>query len=66
MPKYMLVYKMMDDETRILEWGVSFYDTFAEADSARMDYECCMGAYVEMYQRMNIGDKGMSEYRFIL
>lgn len=45
MKKYMLI--------TLGDFGqfVSFYDDYIEAENARMNAECCMGHYAELYYR---------------
>ena len=46
MKKYMVVYTWEGDTF------ASFADTFSEADKTRMDLECGLGEYAEIYERL--------------
>lgn len=46
------------------EQCASFYDTYAEAKGAKMNSECGLGAYAEIYSR-EPDDFGTSEYVLI-
>ncbi len=59
MKKYMVIYK--DDEGSC---HAEFCDTWSDADKLRMDCECGMGYYVEVYERYT-GLNG-NEYRLLM
>ncbi len=53
MKKYMLIWIDEDGET-----NVHFFDLFQNMENARMDIECSLGLYAEMYARNHIyGDE---------
>ena len=54
MPKYMVITKG-DGEV----WA-AFFDSITEAEDYKMDGECGMGFYAEVYERMT--DKDGAEY----
>ena len=56
MKNYMIVI-LLDGEQ-----SAYFTDDYTSAHNARMDAECGLGAYVEMYQR--IWDNDICEYRY--
>lgn len=56
MKNYMIVI-LLDGEQ-----SAYFTDDYMSADNARMDAECGLGAYVEMYQR--VWDHDICEYRY--
>lgn len=58
MPKYMLVIKDEDGT------GTLFFDNLTAAEQSRMDAECGMGAYVEVYERTTTDD-GFECYEFL-
>lgn len=55
MKKYMLVY-IIDGEH-----GARFSDSYIEVCNAKMDVECGIGGYAEIYERMETED-GTMEY----
>lgn len=56
MKKYMVVC-LVDGET-----STAFFDGIMEADNYRMDVECGLGGYAEVYERTDIGD-GIMAYQ---
>ena len=58
MPKYMVVFNGGN------ETGVSFRTNYEAAKNFKMDVECGLGLYAEIYVR-ETGDDGMEEYRFL-
>lgn len=59
MKKYMIVWK--DEEGN---QGAHFTDSYTAAEQTRMDMECGMGWYAEIYERTTDED-GMSTYEFL-
>ena len=59
MKKYMIVYRI--DEGM----GAAFSDSYQEAKSKKMDIECGLGGYAEIYAREEHEDAGYSEYILI-
>lgn len=55
MKKYMLVYIIEGEQ------GARFSDNYLEISNAKMDVECGMGGYAEIYERMKT-DEGEMEY----
>lgn len=55
MPKYMVITKG-DGEV----WA-AFFDSITEAEDYKMDGECGMGFYAEVYER----DEELGEYQFL-
>lgn len=60
MQKFMCVYQDNDEDGT----GASFYDHYSEARNAKMNYECGLGWYCEIYERKEIPDQGF-EYVLI-
>ena len=62
MKKYMVVFLNDGNGT-----CASFFDTYTEANTARMVSECELGWYAEIYERMEIEEEGYKgkEYRMI-
>lgn len=58
MKKYMLIIKDEDGE------GALFFDDRERAEQTRMDAECGMGAYAEMYER-DTDEDGIESYQFV-
>lgn len=58
MPKYMVITK--GDEGTF----TSFFENINDADNCRMDAECGMGWYAEVYERTEI-EEGMTAYQFL-
>ena len=58
MKKYMLIV-LFEGET-----STHFYDEYIAASNARMDAECGLGAYAELYERTTDED-GMTAYTLI-
>ena len=52
MKKYMIVYKVEDSQ------GASFADDYPEAKNKKMDIECGLGGYAEIYGREELEDYG--------
>lgn len=46
------------------EQTAMFYDSYEEASGCRMDLECGLGAYCEIYERVEIED-GLKVYDFL-
>ena len=60
MKKYMIVYTIEGSP------GASFKDTYDEARGAKMDIECGLGGYAEIYGREEYEDSDQpSEYIFL-
>lgn len=53
MKQYMVIYKTDEGVT-----GAAFYDICSEACTAKMDMECGMGWYCEIYERVDHGEEG--------
>ena len=51
MKKYMIIYEIDDSDEYKPVQGTSFADTYAEARNKKMDVECGLGAYAELYAR---------------
>ena len=58
MPKYMLVYKTNEGKC-----GTLFSDDLYTIQSNKMDMECGLGWYCEVYDRVEKEDEG-AEYEF--
>jgi hypothetical protein len=56
MKKYMIVYSFEDCQ------GASFAEDYTEARNKKMDVECGLGGYAEIYGREEHEDGGFSEY----
>lgn len=52
MGKWMVVYKNEQGK-----WAAAFYDDYADACKARMDMECGLGWYSELYERVASPDQ---------
>lgn len=76
MPKYMVIFNWKGSELEEFrdsmddyrETTASFYDSYIDASNAKMNAECGMGAYAEVYVREEIIEDGVScgnEYRFL-
>ena len=57
MKKFMVIYTYEGTQ------GASFFDTAGEAENCRMDLECGLGAYAEVYERKD-SNHDMSYYEF--
>lgn len=65
MPKYLLIYKVADDDNAYAK----FLDDYDELVNMRLNIECGLGGYTEVYFRcvMNTEDGvGTSEYQFVM
>lgn len=52
MKKYMIVYEIKDDHEGLDSvHGASFADDYTEAKNKKMDIECGLGGYAEIYGR---------------
>lgn len=52
MKKYMIVYEIKDDHEGLDPvQGASFADDYTEARNKKMDVECGLGGYAELYVR---------------
>ena len=58
MKKYMLVYSCDGEQ------GATFKDSYSEVRNAKMDVECGLGGYAEIYKRIEVED-GIEEYVFV-
>ena len=58
MKKYMLVYIIEGEQ------GAKFSNNYLEISNAKMDVECGMGGYAEIYKRIEV-EEGMMEYVMI-
>lgn len=58
MKKYMVVYAMEGEQS------AAFLDTYTDAHNFKMDVECGMGGYAEIYKRIEVED-GIEEYVFV-
>lgn len=58
MKNYMMVTKDEDGEV-----FSTFYDTYNAARNAKMDAECGLGCYCELYERVE--EEGMRFYQFL-
>ena len=76
MPKYMVIFNWEGSDLEEYKEYVEdyqpttagFYETFADASNAKMDAECGMGAYAEVYVREEIIEDGEpmgKEYRLL-
>ena len=76
MPKYMVIFNwkgsdledFKDSMEDYRETTASFYETYTDASNAKMNAECGMGAYAEVYVREEIFEDGESmgkEYRLL-
>ena len=60
MKKFMVVYTVEGNH------GASFRDTYDEARNTKMDVECGLGGYAEIYERKSRKDiDQVSEYVFL-
>lgn len=50
MKKYMVVYKITAEESDPIN-GATFADDYTEAQAKKMDIECGLGGYAELYVR---------------
>lgn len=55
MPKYMVIFNWMSDYED-QETTARFYGTYEEAENARMNAVCGLGAYAEVYIREEVFD----------
>lgn len=76
MPKFMVIFnwkgsdleELKDSMEDYCETTAGFYETYEEASNAKMNAECGMGAYAEVYVREEIIEDGVpcgKEYRFL-
>ena len=56
MKKYMIVYTIEENN------GASFAEDYTEAKNKKMDIECGLGGYAEIYGREEHEDGDFSEY----
>lgn len=59
MKKYMIVYTVEDSQ------GASFADDYTEARNKKMDIECGLGGYAEIYEREDVDPLRPPEYILI-
>lgn len=66
MKKYMIVYEIKDDHEGLDPvQGASFADDYTEARNKKMDVECGLGGYAELYERVDLDFGYLQEYELI-
>ena len=66
MKKYMVVYEIKDDHEGLEPvQGASFTDDYTEARNKKMDVECGLGAYAELYVRDEVEGYSFAEYKLL-